>query len=307
MDSESFEQEYDEKPKREAFEDIGGAPEPDSVPAPRRGGCAWPLLVALGCLGACAACCVLPFCALVITGAGFAAILSNSEATQSGTETVTLDPDTIITLAVDNSVGSIDIRPGSEDRVEVAYTKKAYGLTKGQAQDELDNITVSAVKAADDRVEITVDNRRSEDSFWTFANSVELTITVPEALHIAIESDVGSVDIPDVRARSLDISTSTGSVTFDGDLLPGASSEYLIETRTGAIRVTLPRDAYVTLDARSDVGGVTVSDAFDKRSNVNYDQQTVGEEWTGTLGEGGEDAPMLTLRANTGSIRVEAR
>jgi len=313
----SFEQEYDEKPKRGEIDgekpkrgdvdDISGAPMPDSTRTARGMGCRWPLLMAFACLGMCAACCVLPFCALAITGAGFAAVLSNSAATQSGTETIALNPDAIITLAVDSPVGSIDVRPGREDEVEVTYTKKAYGLTKGQAQDELDNITVSVVEGDNDRIEVTVDNKRTEDSFWTFANSVELTITVPESLYIEIDSKVGSVDIEDVRARSLDISTNTGSVAFDGDLLPGANSEYRIDTNTGSIRVTLPRDVFVQLDASSDVGSVNVSDRFDRQSNVTTDDQPVGEEWTGTLGEGGEDAPVLILHADTGSIRVEAR
>ncbi len=322
MDSDTFEQDEtndkpkrgvnDDKPKRGLNDDeIGGAPMPDSgsgvyVPVRGRSGCRWPVVLALGCLGACMACCVLPLCALAITGAGFAAILSNSEATQSGTQTVALEPDAIITLAVDSTVGAITIEPGSGDAVEVAYTKKAYGLTKGQAQNELDNIKLDVTQPSSDHVEVTVKNDRTKDSFWSFANKVDMTIAVPASLNVEVKSDVGSITIQNVQARSLDISTSTGSINFDGSLQPGASSQYKIETNTGAITVTLPHDSYVRMDAKSDVGSVSVSDGFDSLSDVKSERQTVGASWTGTLGTGTEVLPVLTLHTDTGSISVQA-
>jgi hypothetical protein len=96
----------------------------------------------MGCVGLCAVCCVFPF-ARWSRAAQVWPILS-SEATETATETLTLDTENPITLNVDATLGSIHVRPGSDDQtVVVTYTKKAYGLTKSAALKELDNIAIT--------------------------------------------------------------------------------------------------------------------------------------------------------------------
>jgi len=307
MDSEPIMQDSDsEKPKRGlSEEEITGAPETGYAPVPARRR-RWPYYLIAGCFLVPCLCCMLVICLLAATGVGFAAVLSNSEVTQSHTETVTLTSNAVPTLTVSNPVGAVTIRPGNDNEVVVQYTKKAYGLTKGRATAELDNIQVDVQQPADDQVEITVNTDRQKKTLFTFANRVNMTVTVPAKVYLAITNNVGSIDIQNIDATGLEIKNNTGSITFDGSLSPDASSSYSMTANTGSIRVTLPRDVYVEIDATADVGSINVSGDF-AQSNVESNRRTVGETWHGTLGTGSGQAPVLRLRTNTGEINVSAQ
>jgi hypothetical protein len=302
-------------------EEIRGVPDSEVIyttPEPRKAKrgqsswARWPLYMVMGCVGLCAVCCVFPFCLLFASGLGLAAILSNSEATQTATETVALDTENPITLYVDATLGSIHVRPGSGDQaVVVTYTKKAYGLTKSRALKELDNIAITITppdpNTSPDVVRIEVDTNKVEDSFWSLANHVELEITVPEDLHIQIDQNVGSIDIEGVTARSLNVHSNTGSITFDGDIGVNSTETFLIETNTGSITVRLPANVDARLEAQTDTGSVSVSGGFDRLSDVSDTRTGAGARWSGLLGEGSEEPPILQLTTNTGSIDVGTR
>ena len=309
MDSEPILQDSDsEKPKRGLpDEEISGAPDtgyrPATEPKRRR---RWPYYLLAGCFLVPCLCCALPICLLAVTGAGFAAALSNSEVTQSHTETVALTSDAVPTLTVSNPVGAVTIRPGNDKEVVVEYTKKAYGLTKGRATAELDNIKVDVQQPADNQVKVTVSTDRQKKTLFTFANQVKLTVTVPEKVYLAITNNVGSIDIHNIDATGLELKNNTGSITFDGSLSPDGSSSYNLTANTGAIQITLPRDVYAEIDAAADVGSINVSSDF-AQSNVENNRRDVGETWQGTLGTGAGQAPVLRLRTNTGEIDVGAQ
>jgi hypothetical protein len=310
MDSEPIIQDSDsEKPKRGLpDEEIAGAPEtghgPATEPERRR---RWPYYLLAGCFLVPCLCCVLPICLLAVTGVGFAAALSNSGVSQSHTETVTLSSDAVPTLTVSNPVGAVTIRAGNDNEVVVEYTKKAYGLTKGRATAELDNIQVDVQQPADNQVKITVNTDRQKKTLFTFANRVNMTVTVPAKVYLAITNNVGSIDIQNIDATGLELKNNTGSITFTGSLSPDASSSYSMTANTGAIRITLPRNVYAQIDATADVGSINVSGDFAQRSNVEETRRTVGETWHGTLGTGSGQAPVLRLRTNTGEIDVSAQ
>jgi hypothetical protein len=308
MDSEPImEEPGSEKPKRGLpDEEITGAPGMAGAPAPERHR-RWPLFAIAGCLLLPCLCCVLLICLLAATGVGVAAVLSNSEVTQSATKTLDLPTGTTPKLTVSNPVGAVTIRGGSGDHVVVQYTKKAYGVTKSRATAELDNIQVDIQQPADDQVTITVNTDRKKKTFFAFANHVDMTVTVPEKVYLAITNNVGSIDVQNVDAVALDLTNNTGSITFDGGLSPDASSTYSMSSNTGSIHVTLPRDVYVEIDATANVGSVTVSGDFAKQSNVEDSHRAVGETWLGTLGTGSGQAPVLQLHTNTGSITVNSQ
>jgi hypothetical protein len=308
MDSEPITQEPgSEKPKRGLpDEELTGTPVMAAAPPPQRHR-RWPLFAIVGCLLAPCLCCLLAICLLAATGVGVAAVLSNSEVTQSATKTLTLSGDTNPTLTVNNPVGAVTIQRGSGDQVVVQYTKKAYGVTKSRATAELDNIQVDIQQPADDQVTIAVNTDRKRKTFFTFANHVDMTITVPEKVTLVITNNVGSIDVQNVDAAALDLKNNTGSITFDGSLSPETSTTYSMISNTGSIHVTLPQDVYVEIDATADVGSITVSSDFAKQSNVDDRHDAVGETWHGTLGTGSGTPPLLKLNTNTGSITVSSR
>jgi hypothetical protein len=305
-----------EKAKR-GDEEISGAPDDveGGAPmdeAPRQHGSRsslWPLYIAGGCMALCCLCCFLPICLLGATGAGMAAILSNSETTRVETKTLTVDPAETVQLSVDSTSGSITIRRGESDSdVIINSTKRAHGWTKSAAEKELDNITLDIQQPNDgNNITVNVSTDRTQNNFWFLANQVDLVITVPQSVELVLQNNTGSIDISGVKASALNVQTNTGSVTFDGEIGADPKSTFSIQTNTGSISVSLPASTSVQVDARADVGSVTVSSSFDHITNVSEDHSGVGATWNGALNDNNETMPTLRLHSNTGSVKVSAQ
>ncbi len=267
----------------------------------------WPLYAAIGCLVLPCLCCAAFLCGTVALGASLAAVLNNAKATASGTETVTVDGSAVITLDVTNRVGSITIKAGTSDEVRVEYTKTGYGLTKSAAQKELDNMTVSVEQPEDNHVVVDATVDREKDTFFSLADNVDLTITVPPDVRITVQHNVGEVKISGVTAYQLDITDNTGSITFDGALAEQEGATFRLHTNVGEIKVTLPNDTYAALKAQTNVGSIDVASGF-SISDQSGSNTGPGQTWNGTLGSNSEiAAPPLEVGVNTGGITINAR
>jgi DUF4097 and DUF4098 domain-containing protein YvlB len=310
MDSENHEPENDlvEKPKREQPEEevVYGVPVDEETP-PRRRSSRWPLYIVIGCLMSCFACCVLPVCGVASVVAGVAFVYENNKVTDTQTKVYPLETDDPITLEIDNSIGDVVIEHGNDDEVVVEYTKQASGITKSQARDELDNIEVLIDWPSADHITITVDISRQE-SWVGKANEANLTVKVPESLYLDITTDRGKIAIESVTARSLRAKNSTGDIEFDGVLGTNPTNDFSLETDLGSITLFLPKETYLAVSAKADVGNVTVSDNFDRvnRDNSSGSGEVVSDRWAGTLGDGNEDPPTLKLQVNVGDITINA-
>lgn len=310
-------------------EPVTGVPDPHTLPAEpvygapmngvrkkkkssakhSRSGCSFPVIMMGGCMLVFMVCCCLPLCAAGIVFGGIAAIVSDSEATITDMRTIAVPEGETITLTIDNPVGAITIERGHNAEVEVEYTKRAYDWSHERARQELDKIDILITQpGGDNTVDVTVETDRQRNDFLAFANSVSLTIRVPESVHLTIISKVGAININDIIAESLDVQANTGAVEFNATLGQRLDGPYRIETNTGAITVKLPRDVYVQIDARAEVGDVDVrARDFDIVKDAVKTDEVVGGAWEGTFGEGAEDPPVLTLRSNTGAVMVEAQ
>lgn len=322
-----------EKPKRDMPGDppyiITGVPDPDiaydygadaigdyDLPrkrkhedrAPRGNGCSrcsiWLLIgcLTLGCL-----CCILPFCLFITVAGGMAAIASNSEATITDTQTLEVEAGRPVTLTVDNPVGSVVIEPGASGVVAVETKRRAFGWNQDRAQRELQNIAVSVTQPETNDIRVEVTTNRDENTIWSNANNVEMTIRVPERVSLTIKNNLGSITVRDVPVDALDLHTTLGSIVFEGTLSGDSAGPYQIETSTGSIIARLPANVYAAIDARADVGSVTVGGGFALMTDVTERSDAGENSWTGTLGGGDGDPPTLTLRSNTGAITIETR
>lgn len=296
--------EYEEKPKRKyADDDITGAP--DDVKPARRRGARWPCFVLVGCLISPCVCCALAVCGLAMGVGSIAAVFDHNKVTASHSDTFTVAEDTTLTLEVDNRVGSITVERGNEAQVVVEYKKTAYGFSRSAAQKELDRITVDVDQPTDSRLVVAVDTGRDEDSWFARASSVDLTIRVPEHVTLDLENNVGSIHINGVTVHALSVVNNTGEITFNGELAQGVTDPPLrLETNVGSLQVRLPRGANLEIDARSDVGSVTVCNDFDHISRNNTTSDSVGGHTQATLGSGG---PVMTLQVDVGEIDVCTR
>lgn len=322
-----------EKPKRDMPGDppdiITGVPDPDitydygadevgdfDLPrkrkheerAPRGSGCSrCSIWLLIGCTTLCCLCCILPFCMVVTVAGGMAAIASNSEATVTDTQTVDIETGLPVTLAVDNLVGSVVIEPGASGAVEIETTRRAFGWNQDRAQRELENIAVSVTQPETNVIRVEVTTNRDENTIWSNANNVDMTIRVPESVSLTIKNNLGSITVRDVPVDALDLHTTLGSIVFEGTLSGDSASAYQIETSTGSIIARLPASVYAAIDARADVGSVNVADGFTLMTDVTERSDASENSWIGTLGRGEGDPPTLTLRSNTGAITVETR
>lgn len=253
----------------------------------------------------------------LMAGCSFRNDIKQNEASESGSELVTLDGDQVVTLALDNRVGEITILSGGSREIRVNYTKFAYAESKTKAQDKLSQIEIK-LEQDGDRVRVyTIDSSPRDHSQ---SNKVDFEITVPETINLNVKQDVGDIRVEDIQAPdtlrveskvgqitlsdvqapdSMKLSTDTGEIDFEGTL----AGDGAISTKVGAIRVELPQDAALEVNAQTKVGKVTVSD-FDTR-NVQNERVVVSERWRGTLGQG-EASAELILKADTGDISISA-
>lgn len=67
--------------------------------------------------------------------------------------------------------------------------------------------------------------------------------------HVSVSSIAGDVRLVGVNSESLDVKVTSGNIVFDGELHEGGS--YNLQSMTGDIDVTLPKDSPFNLNARA--------------------------------------------------------
>ncbi|MBI5960363.1 MAG: hypothetical protein HY866_16605 [Chloroflexi bacterium] len=324
MDSEQLPPEPDqEKPKRtldgeviEGMPDISvygmsiemGERKAKNSRASRRRSRSCPFILVMSCLGCCCLCCILPFCCTgSMIGAG-AALFDNNKVTKTFIDAVDVPEGEVITLDIDNQIGDVTIKPGVSDQVIVDVVETAYGLNKEYAQDHLDKIQVEVTQPDETTVNIVVKNLEDKSPIYGVGD-IDLVISVPPRVFIIAKGNIGAIKITDLEVYGLDVETTIGDIDFDGRLAVEGEPLYELSSTTGAIRVSLPADIKLQIDAESTTSKISVSDQFDK---VSKESSTTGDNassatWLGVLGGGNAKSPLLRLRTTLGDITVEPR
>ena len=218
------------------------------------------------------------------------------------------------TLDLSVPVGDVTVKTGPAGEVTVEGTKRAYGATEADAQARLDDIQVK-IDQSGDKVWVRVSGQ------FMGGNSgrspiVDLTITVPKQTTVAanmgvgrlqvsgtegdatINAEVGDVILTDIMpAAKLFVKTRVASVDFSGALAP--NGKYEITTDIGKIALRVPANSAFTIDARSDIGDVTVGFPV---SGTASREALVGKQVQGEVGQ--NPTASLTLRSRVGEISV---
>lgn len=279
----------------------GVPPVPEAEPRRRR----WPFFTLMGCLLTCCACCILPIGVVTIGSASLGAIFENSEVTETGSMTLDLETTDNLALDIDVPVGDVTIRPGADDAaITIDYTKHAYGWSQSDAQDELGKMTLTAEQDPDSgRVTIAAGQGDWLNNLLSHASQVDMVIAVPPLAYtaITIDSNVGDIDLEELETDALIIDVNVGKIDFSGTLNGTGPSE--LTTNVGNIRVRLPDDAQIDLDATTDVGKIAINGfAVD---NVVRNDDPAGDRWQGYLGiEPGATRHRLSLTIDVGDINV---
>jgi DUF4097 and DUF4098 domain-containing protein YvlB len=274
--------------------------------APRqKRSCALTLL--FGCLGGCCLCCILPFCCTVGGFGAIAAVFDENKVQSTFTDTVEVPKGEIITVQVKNEIGDIIIQPGVTYEVIVQATETAYGFSKDAAQNHLDKITVDVTQPDETTVNIVVTNLEGTSPI-SGVGDIDLLISVPPNVQIEATGTVGDITIRDVQVFGMDVETTAGEIDFRGEISLEDLAPLRLTTTTGTIRLSLPADARVKIDAESSTSSISISEKFDQvtQEGGHSSSDSGATSWLGTLGTG-SDLPTLRLRTTFGEVVVTPR
>lgn len=178
------------------------------------------------------------------------------------------------------------------------------------------NVSVDGLTAVVDLSSVEGDLELRNVSGEVFASSIEGRVTierasgrlrlrsVEEGVHasqidaesVLIESTSGSISMDDVSARSVDVTTTDGDISFVGDLRAGGT--YRLSTHDGDLSVVLPANVDATVMVS------TFDGEFMPEIPITLDRFRGGKEMSFTLGSGGA---RLTLNAFDGDIVLRQR
>ena len=218
------------------------------------------------------------------------------------------------TLDLSVPVGEVTVKTGPAGQVKVEGTKRVYGATQADAQARLDDIQVK-IEQSGDKVWVRVSGQFAGNNTGR-SPTVDLTITVPKETTVAanmgvgrlqvsgtegdatINAEVGDVILTDIMpAAKLFVKTRVSSVDFSGAL--ASNGKYEITTDIGKIALRVPANSAFTIDARSDIGDVTVGFPV---SGSTSREALVGKQVQGEVGE--NPTASLTLHSRVGEISV---
>ena len=285
-------------------------PMPQTRPRRRRRGARWllwPLGVALGlALVALLACALVG--GLVI---GIAFKLAN-EVSATATTTQTYAVSGVPTLDIHNVAGRVQVQQGVPGVVTIEITKVARDTSQSAAQADLDKIAVNISQSGD---QLTLTTDFADDGVFASSSAVNLLISAPPATNITADVTAGDIQVNDISgvmelttgagSASLSgvtlgdgsrITVATGSATVSGAIAPGASLD--IAVSTGDVTLRLPADTQAQLDARTNIGSITVVGWPIQTARLNR----VGATASGPLG----DSPNanIHIRVDTGDITI---
>ena len=220
--------------------------------------------------------------------------------------TITLTKASGNNIILDSNSGTItldDVRATGE-----LFTKSDFGDTKfenGSANSlsvESNSGKVSLLKLKVSK-ELIVDNDFGEIELnQVLAGSYDLHtnsggITVDGAKNkLKAYTDFGNITIENAQSVTLDLKTNSGTVQFSGSLGEGP---HAIESDFGEIDLTLPAEAKLNVDLKTDFGGIR----SDIPLTVTLDGSSEKNHQVGTMNGGGD---QLTVITNSGAINIKA-
>lgn len=217
-------------------------------------------------------------------------------------------------LDLDIPVGEVIVQAGEAGRITIDGTKRAYGATQAEATRRLDDIAVK-IEQSGNKVGVRVGGPFAGGNFGC-TPQVVLTITVPRQTSVAadlgvgrlqitgvaddvtVNAEVGDVIVTDVMpATKLAVKTRIAGVDFTGAL--ASNARYDFTTDIGKIALRLPETSAFRLDARSDIGDVTVGFPLTGRTGRDA---LVGKKVRGEVGQ--DPTASLYLRSRVGEISI---
>jgi DUF4097 and DUF4098 domain-containing protein YvlB len=170
-------------------------------------------------------------------------------------------------LDLSTDVGSIDVRPGSTDSIDIEV------LFRADDTDDLDRLIEDFTLDVDQQgSDVRVEGRmRGERNWWGWnwrrRREVSFRVTLPEAFSVELQTSGGSIAVRQIKGE-VDVNTSGGSLdlsdiggpirgrTSGGSIeLRRAGSEARVETSGGSIRI---EEVTGDVNARTSGGSIDI-------------------------------------------------
>ncbi len=206
-------------------------------------------------------------------------------------------------LVVDSDMGSIEVRGGNSNQVEVRVIKRAGGWDSDQAEEALQKFQVDFSQHGD---EVVVEGRFKDSWFKRYSGKLKIRflISVPETFNVDLQTAGGSISVDDlngeVRAKTSGGSLNFGSIngpvwgkTAGGSIrLKGSSGSVEVKTAGGSIDIG---EVEGNVLAKTAGGSISI-----KQAKGNVIAATAG-------GSIDVEEVMGTIEASTSGGSVEAR
>jgi DUF4097 and DUF4098 domain-containing protein YvlB len=119
---------------------------------------------------------------------------------------------------------------------------------------------------------------------------------------IEANSISGDFQFSDVHSQSIDASTASGSIFYDGNFFD--NGRYALSSYSGAIEVAAPANSSFELDARSVKGSVQSEIPLQSKPHYNFNRASMKQSLLGVYNDG---AASVHLSSFSGRIRIRKK
>ena len=191
-------------------------------------------------------------------------------------------------LTSNTDFGNTDFENGSADALHVETNSGRVSLAKINVSKE--------IFVKDDFGDIELEQALAA-SYDLHTNSGSVTVDGVKG-KLKADSDFGNITINNAQSVTLTVETNSGTVEFSGSLGAGP---HFVKSDFGGIDISLPTDAKLTVDLKTDFGNIKsdlpITIILNGRSS-NAESDHIG----GSINGGGE---QLTVQANSGNINIK--
>ncbi|MFN8414273.1 MAG: DUF4097 family beta strand repeat-containing protein [Anaerolineales bacterium] len=191
-------------------------------------------------------------------------------------------------FTVNTDFGNTKFENGSADALHLETNSGKVSLTK------LNISKLLFVK--NDFGDIELDQAMA-GSYDMHTNSGDITVDGAKN-KLKADTDFGNITINNAQSVTLTLETNSGTVEFSGSLGVGP---HMVKSDFGAIDLSLPTDAKLTVDLKTDFG--KIKSELPVTVILTDGARSDGDQVVGDINGGGE---QLTVQANSGNITIHA-
>src|SRR5687768_3271410 len=182
-------------------------------------------------------------------------------------KTLNIDAEKPVTLHVIDYAGSVTIRGGEVETVQVRVVKTAYDSTQSRADQEVKSIKYT-IEQTDNTITLKYELPKSMN-FSNNVNTVDFVVTVPNETIVDVDTNFGEVSVASTKGN-VDIKNDFGDVTVEN-----IEGPLTVKTNSGEVNATSIVAGSENIDLSSDFGNVILKKASGKDIILDSNSGTI--------------------------------